>query len=555
LRFTSFGLGDSSYPKFNYAHRKLYNRIAQLGGRSIYERGEADEQHPEGIDGSFLTWSSSLRQSLLEQYPLPLGIEPVPDSILLEPKWLLVSAKASCEEGVAHAINKTDLKHGPWHMNGGDCHDEPSDSPTGTKLPIMGSIPALLQSNTRITPEDHWQDVRHLVFSTAVDASYAPGDVLTIYPKNFPSDVQQFIDALRWTDVADKPVRFAPTRSINSEYPPAPLSKYITNSTFTIRSLLTNYYDIMAIPRRSFFAHLAYFTTDEFQKDRLLEFTNPEYIDELYDYTTRPRRSILEVMQEFETVEVPWQRLASILPIMRGRQFSIASGGRLKHDQNGEGIIELLVAIVKYKTVIKRIRQGVCTRFIASLKPGQCLNVTLQKGGLKVSRSEAHLPVVMIGPGTGVAPMRSMIYERLAWSEEAKATVTEIVDGISEADNKDSNLLFYGCRNVNADFFFKEDWQALSEKGMLAVHAAFSRDQREKIYVQDLVRRESRKVYDTLVRRVGLVYICGSSGKMPQAVREALIEVFHKEGALDREAAEAYLVAMEKSGRYKQETW
>ncbi|KAK3077059.1 hypothetical protein LTS18_011317, partial [Coniosporium uncinatum] len=365
----------------------------------------------------------------------------------------------------------------------------------------------------------------------------------------------QFIDALGWTDVADDPVRFAPTGTDRAEYPPAPLNKVTTQGIFTIRSLLTNYYDIMAIPRRSFFAHLAHFTTDEFQKDRLLEFTDPEYIDELYDYTTRPRRSILEVMQEFETVRVPWQRLASVLPVMRGRQFSIASGGDLKHGSHGEGKIELLVAIVKYKTVIKRVRQGVCTRYIASLDSGQSLNVTLQKGGLNVSRNEAHLPVVMIGPGTGVAPMRSMIYERLVWSEEAKATVTETVNGNSGANNKDSDLLFYGCRNANADFFFKEEWQALGEKDILAVYAAFSRDQREKVYVQDLVRRESTKIYDALVRRGGLVYVCGSSGKMPQAVREALIEVFHKEGALDREAAEAHLIAMEKAGRYKQETW
>lgn len=79
--------------------------------------------------------------------------------------------------------------------------------------------------------------------------------------------------------------------------------------------------------------------------------------------------------------------------------------------------------------------------------------------------------------------------------------------------------------------------------------------QRQKVYVQDLVRQQSRLVYDALATRNGLVYICGSSGKMPQAVREALIEVFQKEGALGREDAERYLLGMEKAGRYKQETW
>ena len=79
--------------------------------------------------------------------------------------------------------------------------------------------------------------------------------------------------------------------------------------------------------------------------------------------------------------------------------------------------------------------------------------------------------------------------------------------------------------------------------------------QRQKVYVQDLVREQSARVYDALANRGGLVYICGSSGKMPQAVREALIEAFQSHGSLTREDAEAYLVGMEKTGRYKQETW
>jgi len=147
---------------------------------------------------------------------------------------------------------------------------------------------------------------------------------------------------------------------------------------------------------------------------------------------------------------------------MRGRQFSIASA-------DGEGTeIELLIAIVKYKTVIKRIRQGVCTRYIAALTPGTQVAVTLQAGGLDVSKAETKRPVVMIGPGTGVAPMRSLVYQRVRWREEL---------GISnEAAGKD--LLFFGCRNEDADYFFKDEWKELVGKGVpLEVFAAFSRDQ------------------------------------------------------------------------------
>ncbi|KAF1990997.1 sulfite reductase flavo protein alpha-component [Aulographum hederae CBS 113979] len=550
LRFTSFGLGDSSYPKFNWAHRKLYNRLVQLGALPVHPRGESDEQHPEGIDGSFLNWSTELRQHLLELFPLPNGITPIPDDVLLEPKWVLDFAPSPIIEQPtndlpsAHDTSVTASEE--EDLNGTNL------VPPKGLLPIKGGLTVELFENTRVTPRDHWQDVRHIKLSSKDHLDYGPGDVLSIYPKNFPIDVDQLIHALGWSSVADTPVQFVPTQLVpghESSYPPHPLFTTTSTQVFTIRTLLTNYYDIMAIPRRSFFSQLAYFTNDEFQKERLLEFTNPEYIDELYDYTTRPRRSILEVLQEFETLKIPWQRLASILPVMRPRQFSIASGGELKSSPQGDTRIELLVAIVKYRTVIKRVRQGVCTRYVESLQPGQSITVTLQKGGLGVSKTEGQRPVVMVGPGTGVAPMRSLIYERRAWSADS--------DGVSDAEEKsrETDILFYGCRNENADYFFKEEWEKIATDGGLTVHAAFSRDQRQKVYVQDHIRSHPKEVYHALVNRNGLVYICGSSGKMPQAVREALIEVFQGEGALDRDAAEAYLVSMEKAGRYKQETW
>ncbi|KAF2686227.1 sulfite reductase flavo protein alpha-component [Lentithecium fluviatile CBS 122367] len=539
VRFASFGLGDTSYPKFNWAHRKLYNRLVQLGARPIYDRGESDEQHPEGIDGTFLPWSTNLRHRLLEEYPLPEGTEPVPDDVLLDPKWLLDFAEEPQqppEPGAKEAPSSSALN--------GDVPEVPSDD----LLDVPGGLTAQIISNQRLTPEKHWQDVRLLTLKLAGHQPYTPGDVLTIFPKNFPSDVSQFIAIMGWTPIADEPLKFVPSSPVSSCLP---ISNISTNTKITLRTLLTSHLDLMSIPRRSFFAHLAHFTNDPFHRDRLLEFTNPEYIDELYDYTTRPRRSILEVLQEFESVKIPWQRVCSVIPAIRGRQFSIASAVA---PSIGEGEmrtnVELLIAIVKYRTVIKKIREGVCTRYISSFKPGQDITVTLQKGGLGVTKKEMEKPVVMIGPGTGVAPMRALIQQRKQWREDTEDADT---DGKAEGMR---DVLFFGCRNAESDYFFKDEWETLRKNGIpLDVFAAFSRDQRQKVYVQDLVRQQSAPIYDALTKHNGIVYLCGSSGKMPQAVREALIETFQAEGGMEREAAEAYLVSMEKSGRYKQETW
>ncbi|KAF2107202.1 sulfite reductase flavo protein alpha-component [Lophiotrema nucula] len=528
IKFASFGLGDTSYPKFNWAHRKVYNRLVQLGAHPICDRGESDEQHPEGIDGALTLWSTKLRLRLLEEYPLPNDVEPIPDDVLLDPKWLLDipdSTNAKSEALINGSI---------------------PDTPPTNLLDVVGGLTARITSNDRVTPTIHWQDVRHLKLDIESYHVYSPGDTLTIYPKNFPEDVDHLLKIMQWDAVADTPLKFKPSPPSISPTSSLPVFNLTKTTPITLRTLLTNHLDIMSIPRRSFFAHLAHFTSDETQRERLLEFTNPEYLDELYDYTTRPRRSILEILQEFDTVKIPWQRVCSVIPAIRGRQFSIASAQAPADQKESRTRIELLIAIVKYKTVIKRIREGVCTRYIAALQPGQEISVTLQKGGLSVTKAETEKPVIMIGPGTGVAPMRALIYQRRFWREEIA----------KDGREWDKDLLFFGCRNAEADYFFKDEWRKLKDGGEpLDVLAAFSRDQRQKVYVQDHIREQGERVYDALAKKGGLVYICGSSGKMPQAVREALIEGFQKHGDMDREGAEAYLAAMEKSGRYKQETW
>lgn len=467
----------------------------------------------------------------MNRFALPEGVEPIPDDVLLPPKWVLSTQDNLNGEEPDKATKAVEASH------------------DATRLTVT------LRMNKRMTPLSHWQDVRHLDFvGQSTSVSYDPGDMLTIYPENSTSDVQQLIDCMHWHEVAKNLVSLHPTepwRLSAGETPP--LQGFLHPITF--RELLTRHLDLNAIPRRSFFSLLAHFTTDSFQKDRLIEFTKPEYLDELYDYTTRPRRSILEVLQEFDSVKIPWQCAANVLPELRGRQFSIASGGHSKRD--GSNVrFEILVAIVKYKTVIKKIREGVCTRYLAELKPGSQINVSLQKGGLGVTQAEAWRPVILVGPGTGVAPMRSLIWERLQWS----LTLSSKVDNRQGGNGRHSSLvgnsiLVYGCRNQAADFFYRDEWRSIQDKMPLSVYTAFSRDQSSKIYVQDIVHQQGAEIARLVLSEGAIVYVCGSSGKMPAAVRGALSGVFEQYGGLTHGDAETYLARMEKEGRYKQETW
>lgn len=444
---------------------------------------------------------------------------------------------------------------GKGPSEGGDCEGENSfgqdhSTMNAETLPIQcfsdsnshlitQKLHVILEANKRITPNDHWQDVRHMIFKSRKPANYEPGDVLTIFPQNRVEDVDGLISLMQWTEVADRPVQFIPGRS--SEETDHKLLSPPSQQKITFRALLTNNLDLTAIPRRSFFSKIAQFSQNQVQKARLFEFAQPQFLDELYDYTSRPRRSILEVLQEFDSVRIPWQWAANVLPELRGRQFSIASGGQLKYDNDGETRFELLVAIVKYQTVIKKVREGVCTRYLSTLPAGMELPVLLQKGSLGRVINELSRPIVMVSPGTGVAPMRSLIWERLSL-RPSEGTIGE-------------NVLFFGCRKRDADFFFSDEWTELKDKMGLQVFVAYSRDHDEKVYVQDLIKQQSELVFRSLHNEQGIVYVCGSSGKMPQGVRTSLIEVFKHIGNMNQETAEDYLLQMEKHGRYKQETW
>jgi sulfite reductase alpha subunit-like flavoprotein len=511
------------------------------------------------LEGTFLPWATNLRNHLLDQYPLPDGLQPIPDDVQLPPKWILEEVSNDTvpltdpDQEKQDTLLEADIEP---HL-----YRQESD-----RRPIPDAFTATLTQNKRVTPQGHWQDVRHLCLTTSETLPYSPGDMISITPKNFSADVNEMLTLMGWTDVADKPVSFIPGALLQGrpeDELPAPPIPYLVNtesSPVTIRTLLTEYLDIRAIPRRSFFANIAHYTTDEQHKERLLEFTHPEFIDELWDYTTRPRRSILEVLHDFDTVKIPWQHAASVLPAIRGRQFSIASGGELKKLPNrSTGTkFELLIAIVKYRTILKRIREGVCTRYLSVLKPGSTLKVQLQRGGLNPTLKQLVGPAVLVGPGTGLAPLRALIWEKAAMIKASREGQSEV-----SLPTIGSTILLFGGRNRVADYFFEDEWEHLQKEGLLdlQVLTAFSRDQQQKVYVQDRVREHAEVIFNMLHEDGGSVFICGSSGRMPQAVREALIGCFQHRNApsgsstYNREQAEHFLLEMEKTGSYKQETW
>ncbi|KAM4064642.1 FAD binding domain-containing protein [Hirsutella rhossiliensis] len=502
LRYTCLGLGDSTYLKFNWAARKLIRRLEQLGATTFMDPCEADEQFPDGIDGTFVRWADELKSHLLEHHPHPGGLQPIPDQVNLPPRWSLEPALLRAQTDASQDV-------GPAALVG-----HQSDSPPPDLLPIPDAWTATIVENKRMTPDTHWQDVRLVSLDVSPRGpvpgdilSCNPGDCLTVYPKNFPDDAQRLIALMGWEAVADQPLDL----SLCDALPPA---LYAAPRPCTLRGLLLHNVDFTAVPRRSFLRSISYFASDCDQRERLVEFTTAEFLDEYFDYATRSRRTIIEVLDEFSSVRVPPGRLLDVFPLIRGRDFSIANGGAtLRHPTDPRAArVELLVALVKYRTILRKPRQGLCSRYLADLAPGATLHLSHKPVLSPVhGPANARRPLVAMATGTGIAPVRSLIHERL--THPAPAPV----------------LVFFGNRNRAADFFFAAEWQHALDHRDISLFAAFSRDQREKVYVQDLVRREA-PVLARLIPQQPIFAVCGGSSKMADACKSAVFEPFIQAG-------------------------
>ncbi|KAG4301373.1 hypothetical protein PCK1_002299 [Pneumocystis canis] len=465
---------------YNWSSKKLYRRLLQLGAHSIHTRGEADEQNPQGIDSVLIPWSQELWSILLTKYPLPKGFDIYPDTMLLSSSFSVFLKQK--QSPVTYSLDRTNV------------------------------ITVTVSQNLRITSQDHWQDVRHVILDIHDNSViYHPGDCVVLYPCNPPKEVENFLECMGWSEIADIPLSISPKRLyVNSLIP----------SEVTLRFLFTNVLDFLSVPRRSFFEFLSHFTNNADFVEKIRYFCTAEGQEDLYDYVNRPRRTILEVIQDFSPLNIPLDYIFDIFPIMCGRKFSIASSLKVNPGQ-----IHLCIAIVKYKTILRKFRYGVCTRWISTLPKGAEIEIGFSSGILRKAKS-CLVPVVMVGPGTGVSPLRSLIQER-------------IFEGCKD------NILFFGCRSEYKDFLFRDEWIEYSNNNYLILFTAFSRDQKEKRYVQHVMEEHSK----------GILYLSGNSRFMPEAVKQSFLNILMKEGDMTIEESRSWFLVMKKEGRFLQEIW
>eukprot|EP00761_Pharyngomonas_kirbyi_P002362 gb/GECH01002366.1/.p1 GENE.gb/GECH01002366.1/~~gb/GECH01002366.1/.p1 ORF type:complete len:612 (+),score=138.92 gb/GECH01002366.1/:1-1836(+) len=521
LEFAVLGLGDSSYQKYNFMGKRLYRRLLQLGANNVYRRGDADDQHPLGPDGEIVPWLEGLWTEILNKYPLPAGYEIIPPGQLQDPRFKITTANQDSVKLSGRPVYK-------------DINDSNKKNPSFNKFQPYASR---LTQNERITASDHWQDVRHVEMDIAESGiSYHAGDILGMWPKNQESNVDRLLKRLNLD--GEEPI------FIEAIDPDAPTTNLPISREYSItwRTLFTEYLDIQGSPRRYFFELLSHFTDSELEKDRLEYFGSAEGADDMRRYNHREKRTIVEVLEDFSSVQPPRDYILELIPPLQPRLFSIASSPSHHQDK-----IQLSVAVVNFKTPFGRRRTGTCTSWLQDLPLGSCIPIWTRSGTMSLP-SDLEKPIVLVGPGTGVAPFRSILWERYEFAVKNLESESKLGDAI----------LFFGNRKKDQDYLYHEEWQYLKnekDKFPFQLFTAFSRDGSSKYYVQHAIKDNAQIVYDKIVNENGYFYVAGNANQMPKDVRNALIHVLQIKGDMSQDNAEKYVREMEKKLRYQCETW
>ncbi|MED0684716.1 assimilatory sulfite reductase (NADPH) flavoprotein subunit [Bacillus altitudinis] len=351
------------------------------------------------------------------------------------------------------------------------------------------------------------KETRHLELSLEGSGLvYEPGDSLGIYPTNDPALVDELIQTCGW----------------NAE---ESVTVHKNGDTLPLKEALTSHFEITVLTK-PLLQKIAELTKSE-SLHTLLEEGNEEKLKEYI-----AGRDLVDAARDFGPFEGTAADFTSILRKIPARLYSIASSLKANDEE-----VHLTIGAVRYDAH-GRERQGVCSILCAErLQPGDTLPVYIQHNQNFKLPQDPDAPIIMVGPGTGIAPFRSFMQER------------------EELGANGKSWLFFGDQHFVTDFLYQTEWQKWLKDGVLTkMDVAFSRDTEEKVYVQHQMKKQSKELFEWL-EQGAYVYICGDEKHMAHDVHNTLLSIIQEEGAMSKEKAESYLANLQQQKRYQRDVY
>ncbi|MFQ2045228.1 assimilatory sulfite reductase (NADPH) flavoprotein subunit [Aeromonas veronii] len=360
-------------------------------------------------------------------------------------------------------------------------------------------FPARLSVNQKITGRDSTKDIRHIEISLADSGiTYQPGDALGVW---FDNDADLVGEVLALTG----------------------LSGDEATAHGTLHAALTGHFELTRL-HGGFITGLADISDNAALKDLAG--------DKAQVNALVASAQVVDVLKRFPTA-LTAEQLVGLLRPLTPRLYSIASA-----QSEVEEEVHLTVGVVRYPQEDGTVRSGAASSYLADrlIEDGEVRVFVEHNDNFRLP-ANPDTPVIMVGPGTGIAPFRAFMQEREAQGAEGK------------------NWLFFGNPHFTQDFLYQVEWQRYVKSGLLSkISLAFSRDQANKIYVQDRLREAGQELYQWLEAGAHF-YVCGDANKMAKDVQEALLDVIAEHGHKSREEAEEYLSELRRAKRYQRDVY
>ncbi|XP_057680952.1 methionine synthase reductase isoform X1 [Corythoichthys intestinalis] len=442
-----------------------------------------------------------------------------------------------------------------------DTADEicaPLNSETLNKVPISRAV--------RLTTGESVKTA--ILFELDISAyptlTYQPGDSFDVFCPNRISEVKQLLQRLSLEEKKNHRVKVSLLENTKKKGAQVPsyLPQYIS-----LRYLLTWCLEIRSVPKKAFLRALAEHTTNSVQKRRLLELSSKQGTADYNQFVRESSLSVLELLAAFPSCLPPLSLLIEHLPKLQPRPYSAASSC-LQHP----GKMNFVLSLVEFSACSGRPagRRGLCTGWLFDLAapvlvlPGKgephCdtalpqIHVSLRPNCSFRHPPDTSVPLVMVGPGTGVAPFIGFLQQR----EKERQQNPDAVFG--------ETWLFFGCRYKDRDYLFREELEGFVLSGTLDhLKVCFSReDPKEEDtiisggtpkYVQHNLLLHSQKIINILLKQNGCLYVCGDAKNMAKDVNDSLIEMIKTELQIDQLEAMKQLASLREQKRYLQDIW
>ena len=310
------------------------------------------------------------------------------------------------------------------------------------------------------------------------------------------------------------------------------------------------------ICRKSLLRLLGEHCTSDSDQQRLLHLSSTGGRSDYATHIKAAQPSLLALFQQFPSCTPPLAALLDCLPPLAPRMYSVSCSPLVTPQR-----VQVAFSVVQYDTPAG-VRRGVATSWLQKLcqprlegrrqaaEAGVRLPVYLRRGGsfglpahTDTGRPNLAAPMLMIGPGTGVAPFRGFLQQRQHLAKQEDSPVAPA-------------WLYFGCRQEREDFLYQDDLKAFKAVGTLSkLRVAFSRAQSSKVYVQDLLKEDAQDVFNLLQHPAVHVYVCGDGASMAKDVHSTFLGILESAGGLSTADASAFLAAMTKQQRYIRDIW